>query len=754
MTIVDVDERPDEGELSPPAGVAAEASGTAPPPAGPLARADDVERRPFRLALAATLPTIAAGVMVGGVFQGAGARFYAIVGGLLGALVALAAHRVRNPLVLNVVIAAGLFGVGLLIVLPTGANNLINIQALTRAAADSGRVLRPPVPFTPGWQAIVGWLMAVVGFGAVWLGVSVRRPALGLIVPLPVAAIAGISVPKNQQVGSGLVVLALFAAGLAVLSSAQSVGEDDQRLPIGYELRKAGKALVLLVPVIALLYGAAQSNFLFPKPAIDPTQKPQKPKVTPLANVPDRVLFTVRTKAPQYPFRTGSLDLYDGTDWLLAPFADNRLHNVPRDGIVDHSVTPGTEAEFTVAGLSGAVLPTLPNTVAIVAEGPRLAYDSRSANIRVAQGQVQAGLKYTVTAEALPSADDLRKVTAAYPAALAPFTQIPAPPPAVVDLMAKVSHADLWDEWNQLRLYVLDNVVVAGLGTPVSVPIARVQQVLANPKGGASPYEIVAIQTLLARWVGLPSRIGYGFRIDANAPEVVGGAYQIRPKDGVAFPEVYFPGFEWLPVIGDPHLAKPSIASANQQQTNSNIQPSNDISVQVFLPTIVPPGSTFLRQVRQDILIAVPVAAGVLLLYILYPLLVKARRRSRRHRAALAAGPRARVALAYAELRDLATDFGFRHPTDTPLMFLQRVAPDDEHAELAWLATRALWGDLQDQVDDAMATTAEALSRSLRSRLAAAQPGTLRVVAAVSRLSLRDPYAPELDERVPETVDA
>jgi len=702
------------------------------------------ERSPGRVAIAATLPAIAAAVMVGGVFQGVAGRVYAVVAALLGVGLAYLARRIRRSAVLNVVIALGLLAIGLLVVLPTGASNVFNVQALAKAAADSGRALRPPLPLTPGWVAIVGWMMGIVGFAAVWIAVVVKRPSLGLILPLPIAAIAGISVPKDQQVGSGLAVLGLFAVGLAVLSSAQAVGEDDQQLPIGYELRKTAKSIAVLIPVLALLYLAAQANFLFPRPAIDPTQKPQKPKVTPLSEAPDRVLFSVQTKEPQIPLRTGSLDIYDGTDWLLPAFADTRLTNVPSSGVIDQTVTAGVEAEITIEGLTGAVLPTLPNPVGIVANGPQLAYDGRSDNIRVAQGQVQAGLQYTITGEALPTETELREVTAPIPVPDQQFAQIGPPPPAVVALINEVTHADKWDEWNALRLYVLDNVVASGLGTPISVPISRVQAILADPKAGASPFEIVAVQALLARWVGIPSRIGYGFRIDANDPEIVDGAYQIRPKDGVAFPEVYFPGFEWLPVIGDPRLARPTVASANEQQNNPNTHASNDISVQVFLPVIVPPHSTFFAQLRNDVLLAIPIIALLLLIYVLYPGVRKARLRSKRRKLAMTLGPRARIGLAYTEFRDYATDFGFRHQTDTPLMFLDRVAPDDEHAELAWLVTRAQWGDFQEELTDGMAIVAEGLSRSLQRRLGGAQPPTLRFVAALSRLSLRSPYAPDV----------
>jgi len=169
------------------------------------------------------------------------------------------------------------------------------------------------------------------------------------------------------------------------------------------------------------------------------------------------------------------------------------------------------------------------------------------------------------------------------------------------------------------------------------------------------------------------------------------------------------------------------------------------ITVQVFLPVITAPKSVFGKQLLRGLLIGVPIMLLLLLIYSTYPALRKSRIRARRRASALAIGPRARIALAYAEFRDLATDFGFSYPSDTPLMYLERFIDDDEHIELAWLVTRVLWGDLQDDASLELAVAAEELSRSLRRRLAAAQPATVRFVAAVSRLSLRDPFAPDLN---------
>ena len=701
----------------------------------------ETAEQPIRLAIAVALPTLAAAIMVGGVFTGVGARVYASVAGVLGVVLALILSRLfSRPLLAYVLMIVGLFGIGILMVVPSGLGNVTSVGNLASEATKSGNVLRPPVPLTPGWQAIIGWLLAVVGFGAAWLAIVVRRPPLALLVPLPVAAIAGISVPSYAQKASGIIALVLFALGLGILSSVSSEDADGVRPPLGYEVRRALRALPLIAAITAALILLAQANILFPDPLIDPTEEPQRPRTVPLSQVEDRVLFEVESQATG-PWRVGSLDVYDGKDWRLPPFADNQLEDVPRTGVVDESLAPGVRAKFTVKGLGGAVLPALPNTVGIVAEGPRLAYDSRNGNIRLSQGQIQAGLQYTVVAATLPSEDDLRAVSPSVPDSERQFLRVPKPPPAVQDLLDRAPKTSKWDTFNFLRNYVLDNVTATGPGRPVAIPPSRVQEMLTGTREG-SPFEIVAAQALLARWAGVPSRIGYGF----DGGEEIAGHLEVRPKHGSTFVEVYFPGYKWLPVIGTPKQAKPTVGSKpDEQQVDPNIVPTDDLVVELLLPVLTPAKSVFTEQLQRIVLIGVPAILFLLLLYTLYPAVVKAIVRSRRRSAAQAGGPRARIALAYAEWRDMATDYGYRYTTDTPLMFLDRFVEDPDHTELAWLVTRALWGDLQHDLTPEVASAAEELSRSLRRRLASAHPATVRAVSLVSRLSLRDPFAPDLN---------
>lgn len=708
-----------------------------------------------RLALALAFPVLACSVMVGGVFTGANGRIWAAIAGLLGVGVAALARRIGPPLISNLVIVVGLFAVGLICIAFTGVGNITRAQSLASQAAASGEVLRPPVDLTPGWQAIVGWLMGIVGFATLWIASVVRKPSLALLVPLPLAAIAGISVPDDAQVPSGVVVLVLFAIGMGLLSSARQY-EEGARVPLSYEMRKFAKSLPVIAVITVALILLAQTDFLFPDPQIDPAEEPQRPRTQPLDEVEDRVLFEVGPVEGDEellvggPFRLGTLDVYDGVDWRLPAFNDTRLEDVPENGVVNPAQVErrGIRAEFRVAGLGGAALPSLPNTVLVVAQGPKLAYDTLTNTLRVSAGQAPAGLRYQVAAARLPTVEELSSVSGEVPSALASYDDIPAPPPAVQRLVADATSRfdNAYQRFDFVRTYVLENVVATGAGTPVAIDPDRVQEILGDTLE-ASPFEIVAMQAMLGRWLGLPARIAYGYDCGTSLCEENNGALQVRPRNGISFPEVYFPEFEWVPFIGTPRQARPSVGNTSESNPNPDIEPSNDIAVQIYLPALTPPPSTFTDNVKRFALLGLLGGALIGAGYIATPAVRKARARARRRNAARAAGPRARIALAYAEWRDYSTDYGFGYPTDTPLMYLDRFVDDAEHAELAWLTTRALWGDLQASTSSELASAAEELSRALRNRLGGAQPATMRFVATVSRLSLKDPYAPETDLR-------
>ncbi|HVL81773.1 MAG TPA: transglutaminaseTgpA domain-containing protein, partial [Actinomycetota bacterium] len=378
---------------------------------------ESVDRRPVvdytvpagRLGIVVGFSTVAAAMMVGGVFFGVSPRIYATLAGIAGIGAAIWVRRFRNPIVMNVLMALSVFLIGILLnALKGNIGNLLNPGPFIREAITEGDVLRPPVPFTLGWGMIQAWLMAAIGFAAAWIAIELRKPALGMMVPLPIIMFAAISVPDDQKVLSGLACLVLFAIGLGMLSGVELGPEDEQR-SLAFELRRAARALPLIAAITLGLFFLSRTNFLFPEPLFDPTQSAQKPKTIPPQDVPDRVLFEVESRITG-PWRMGSLDVYDPADghWKLPPFAENRLEPVPDDGLLDRELQAGISATFRVRGLDGAVLPGLPNMVGIIAQGPFLSYDIRTGNIRLSQGVMQEGIEYTTTAARIPTLDELR----------------------------------------------------------------------------------------------------------------------------------------------------------------------------------------------------------------------------------------------------------------------------------------------------------------------------------------------------------
>lgn len=705
-------------------------------PAEPEEESREPEYSISRTALAISFPLLAAAIVAGGMFTALGARFQGAIAALLGVGAAILVRRVRRLTLMNIALIASLFGIGVLMVIPSGIGNVFDLTTNVVSAATSGDVLRPPVDYEPGWRAILGWLMAGLGFASAWSAIEVRRPARGVLIPLIMVGIGAISVPKDQQLLTGIAAFVLFAVGLSLLSG---IERTEDRIPLSFELRRFARGVAQVGAAVVVLLLLARSNLLFPPPVYDPTQEAQKPRAVPLSEVPDRVLFTVKSTITG-PWRMGVLDVYDGNDWRLPPFAKTRLEEVPASGVIDRQLTPGFRATFEMRGLTGAVLPGLPNTVGLVSKGLDVVYDHRTGNIRTGQGQISPGNTYSVAAARLPSVEELQRVDKEPPKSTESYLQIPPPPSAISDLMRKAPTTSKWDRLDFLRQHLLRTVVASGQGTPVSITPDRVQEMLTSKKE-ATPFEIVAAEAMLARWSGVPSRIGYGFD-GGEAAEA--NTYEVRPKHGATFLEVYFEGYGWLPIIGAPKKARVTLTET-EQQTSPNSLPSEDISVDLIIPLLREPPSVLLQQIRQTVLALVAVILVLGLVFYLYPLAAKARKRARLRALAHKQGPPARIAVAYAEWRDSTTDLGYRFPSDTPLMFLDRVMDDEEHIALAWLVTRSLWGDLTSDVTDEDADFAEGLSRSLVKRASQAHPYTLRVVSALSRLSLKHPYA----ERVP-----
>jgi hypothetical protein len=355
----------------------------------------------------------------------------------------------------------------------------------------------------------------------------------------------------------------------------------------------------------------------------------------------------------------------------------------------------------------------------------------------VKNGRVPSNLTYTMSLPAYPKAADLEKAIGRAPADIRQFLKIPKPPAAVADLLA-AAPANPWLRLDFLRAALNKVVVASGAGAPAPVPPSRVQAMLAGNHEG-TPFEIVAAEAMLARWAGVPSRIGFGF--DAGQKE--GDVVTIRPKNAAQFLEVWFDGYGWVPIVGAPPKAKIELNNKNAK-VDPTVVASDDVAVDVYVPIELPNNQQLYQRLRNDALHVLPFAAAALVIYLGLPWIQRLRRSARRRKWAASIGPRALVGVEYAEYRDLATDLGLGDPRDTPLEYLERIVDDDEHRQFAWLVARVLYGDLARTAGPAEVQAARDMGESLRRRLFRAQPYQTRALALVSRASLAEPYSWEM----------
>jgi hypothetical protein len=646
----------------------------------------------------------------------------------------------RRKLVLQLALLPAAVLAGVLTLLPT-TEGPTKALTLIHEAISGGRLLRPPVPFDPGWRPPLVVLMVLIGFGSAWVAAVLQRPQLALLMPLTVLLLTAISQPAEGEFIAGLVAFIPFALALALLFGGDAAKVSS--LTSAFEMKRALRAVPFLVLSVSMLFAVSRTDVLFPKPVYNPAEKPQKPKPIRLGEVRDEVLFEVDGEL-NGPWKMGVLDFYDGTNWRLPPFDTKRFKKLPSNGVVDRHRASDKVITFTVVNLhNNAVLPGLPapTELHVKAGGGAgdVVFDPRTQVFRQRQGRVPVGLTYTMAAPNFPTPDQLAN-TAQVTGIDRDLTYIPKPTPAVRRLLEQAPE-NKWQRLEFLRKKLNDVVIAAGSGAPnKAVPPSKVDDLLEGSHEG-TPFEIVAAEAMLTRWAGIPSRIGYGFDgvLEENGKKV------IRPKLGANWLEAYFQGYGWVPLIGAPPKAKTTLDADPNAKFDPNIVPSDDVAVELYVPVKVDDLGQLYERVRSIMLRASPFFAAALALYLSLPSLYRAMRRRRRRRWALGEGLRAQIAVEYCEFRDTATDLNVGDPDDTPLEYLAKVADDAEHAELAWLVTRATYGDLMDGgLTESDVEAARAMATSLRNRMLKVQLFQSRVLAALSRASLRDPYSDEV----------
>lgn len=736
---VDAPERVEE-EAGPRLGEALSGTRTGPPPP-PRAAVDEpeaapVEGRPVDVgpaSLSAFLSSAAAGFACAGLFAGVFARLVGFLGAAIGAGMVWLSYRTRRTALVQILTLPVAAVGGAALVLPFAEGGSANLPSLVAEALRTGGIAQPPVPFDPGWRFLLLTSIAVLAAAAAALAAGLGRPKLAVFVPVPVLFGALAAQSGESSAVPTVVTLVLLVGALAVCFGIELSREGASSAR--FEVRRFGKGLGAVVVLVAVLGGVTQLGFLYPEPDERQVIPPKRPEVSPPE--PDRELFVVRS-ARRMPWRVGVLDSYDGRGWLTPPFDTARLVPVPADGAVAVAEAPTARATFTISDVRGHVIPGVANLTRVVREGFDIDYDPRTQTLRLPAERAARGMTYKIEAPVPPRGEDLG-TAARPPPAMEEFLSAPPAPLAVADVLERAPRADLFARLQFVRARLYEKVVAEGAGQPTDVPPARVAALLNGEPG--SPFEITAAEALLARWAGVPSRIGYGY-FGGDATERAGET-SIRPRHAATWLEAYFEGHGWVPVIGTPPRAQASLSSA-QKNTNPAVRPSEKLTLPAYVPVRLQSIRLLSVVVQWWVARTLPVVALAALALWLFPGLVKTVRRVRRRRWAERGGVEERIRVAYAEFRDAAHDLGVGHPALTPLELLSNVEHDAEHTELAWLVTRCLWGDLARDLREEDAALADEMARSLTARLRAVHPAATRLAAYASRRSLRDPFTDEI----------
>jgi transglutaminase-like putative cysteine protease len=440
---------------------------------------------------------------------------------------------------------------------------------LARLAADAlfngiPRVLTAMIPIEPQPDTVVVPVLAIwlAGLAGAELALRGRRILLACLPPALLYATVLYAVGPNAD--RQLWQPVSFAA-CAALALATSAGEPTTTAP---ELTAAQRTalrmrilvgtaggLVATLAVIAVV-GPAVAGRVDRDPA-DPRRYVKPPQLdaldeNPLVRLsgwalnPDQRLFDVQLSGAtgdETRIRLAVLDDYDGVTWQVGATFRNAGRVLTGPHPAEDRSTPVSQ-QITIDELDGRLVPAaaVPDRI----EGVRVGLDEATGTIAIPEG-LRPGLRYTVVSRApaidvnaLPSAD-----VGSGPA-VARFVRLGSSAPQEMQQLAQrlaVGNAAPFARAQAIEQFLSEHYALVA-DAPSGHAYPNLSFFLFGPPGGGgqrgTSEQFAASFAVLARLVGLPTRVVVGFRARPGSPEV-------RGADALAWPEVLFENVGWVP---------------------------------------------------------------------------------------------------------------------------------------------------------------------------------------------------------------
>ena len=584
-------------------------------------------------------------------------------------------------------------------VIPT-STSLVALGDLARNGFNDIRSLAAPVPSHKGLV-----LLAVVGVAAVELVVdlvalTLRRAAAAGLPLLAVFAVCT-SVAKG---GVGWLPFGIGTAGYLALLLADSrdrvsrwgrtlgadpstrphvrwADTDNSPSPLSALGRRIGATAIAVGVVVPMLVpglhgglpkhgngngegkGRGSSQVVTLNPIVNIRSQLTSPKAIPLIRV------TSTDQSPTY-LRLTSLDRFDGTTFAPSTLVASAQARVSK-GIKAPPVT-GTEVESSigVTNLSVHWLPVPTQIEDVKAKGD-WRFDPGSNTVFSAKEDTKnldfkaSSIRYEPSAAALESAGFVTRTDVA-----ANYLELPSTlNPNVIALAQSITSKATtpFDKALAIQNYLTGPSFHYDTTVPASDSADALEQFLLVSKRGFC-QQFSASMAVLARIVGIPSRVAVGFTHGVRQQD---GSWLITTHDAHAWPELFFPGFGWLPFEPTPRNDGQAIAplfartGANQEPSDvgpnspgakPSTSPSLSIADRKLLDKPTPPAPAPVAKVTHHSRTWWWLLPALLALLLPVPGLARAVERRRRWATAGAGSRRAHAA--WSELRASAIDAG------------------------------------------------------------------------------------------------
>jgi transglutaminase-like putative cysteine protease len=405
-----------------------------------------------------------------------------------------------------------------------------------------------PAPAKPEFLVLVNVVVWLAAFASAELALrtSLRAaPCLPVLGVWAVALLLGVDGPgSNVPLAAATVVLIAVLALVRAESSTVAWRPLAIGVPAAAVLGGLAYAAGPVVPVSAEPYN--------PREQVRAPPPQQRDSVSPLDRVggwllsPDQVMFTVQAKRNEIE-RLAVLDRFDGVTW------SSTARFVPTGSRVPQGPAPEKKHEvgqrITIRDLPGVWVPAADRPREV--DGLPVVVDPGSGALAAAQ-PLRSGLTYRVDS-VVPewTADDLAGAAVANDAEAVAARELPwgpgakQPPVQLAEFrkfaeaatqgaVSPIQKAAMLAEY--LKRYARYDVTA-----PPGHSYRQLDYFLGEGRRG-TPEHFATAYALLARTLGLPSRVVVGFDGGSRAGDTV----QVRSGDVMVWPEIKFDGLGWI----------------------------------------------------------------------------------------------------------------------------------------------------------------------------------------------------------------